>query len=97
MTSREQFEEWFSNEVVGADVTFPDFEDGEYIADEVYDDQLYIMLQAMWMAWKASRTEIEIMMPEPFQMDNSTSGLSYYYENEVDDALRRAGINVKDC
>lgn len=37
------------------------------------------------------------MMPEPFQMANSTSGLSYYYEKEVDDALRQAGIKVKDC
>ncbi|WP_191232906.1 hypothetical protein [Citrobacter freundii] len=63
MTSREQFEEWFSNDVVGADVTFPDFEDGEYIAGEVYDDQLYIMLQAMWMAWKASRAAVEIKLP----------------------------------
>lgn len=97
MTSRELFEEWFSNDVVGAEMAFPDFEDGEYIAGEVYDDQLYIMLQAMWMAWKASRSEIEIMMPEPFQMANSTSGLSYYYEKEVDDALRQAGIKVKDC
>ncbi|MEB0886571.1 hypothetical protein VC838_19190 [Citrobacter freundii] len=63
MTSREQFEEWFSNDIVGADVTFPDFEDGEYIAGEVYDDQLYIMMQAMWMAWKASREAVDIKLP----------------------------------
>lgn len=53
--------------------------------------------EALFLAWQASRAEIEIVMPEPFQMANSTSGLSYYYEKEVDDAIRRAGINVKDC
>ena len=53
--------------------------------------------EALFLAWQASRAEIEIVMPEPFPMANSTSGLSYYYEKEVDDAIRRAGINVKDC
>lgn len=52
---------------------------------------------ALFLAWQASRAEIEIVMPEPFQMANSTSGLSYYYEKEVDDAIRLAGINLKDC
>lgn len=53
--SRAQFEAWFADEVVGAAVDFPDFEDGEYVEGEVYDKQLYLMLQAMWMAWEASR------------------------------------------
>lgn len=53
--SRAQFECWFAHEVVGADVVFPDFEDGEYVEGDLYDAQLYVMLQAMWMAWQASR------------------------------------------
>lgn len=53
--SRAQFESWFADEVVGADVIFPDFEEGEYVEGDRYDAQLYVMLQAMWMAWQASR------------------------------------------
>jgi hypothetical protein len=30
--SRKQFEEWFMDDVVGAAVDFPGFEDGEYVA-----------------------------------------------------------------
>ncbi|MFU1816556.1 hypothetical protein ACM6O4_08950 [Citrobacter portucalensis] len=105
MTSREQFEEWFSNDVVGAEVTFPDFEDGEYIAGEVYDDQLYIMLQSMWMAWEASRAAIEITAPKfidsrealakGFTVDYSNGfgdGMDAYEEN-----IRNVGVKVKDC
>lgn len=54
-SSREQFEAWFANDVVGAEVIFPEYKDGEYLEEDVYDEQLYIMLQAMWMAWSASR------------------------------------------
>lgn len=54
MTSREQFEAWFENDVVEKKVTFPAFEDGEYTEGDLYDDQLYFMLQAMWMAWQAA-------------------------------------------
>lgn len=92
MTSREQFEEWVTKET-GFDLWRTEFPMTEW------DEQQYKCHQTnlAWMAWKASRKGIEIMMPEPFQMANSTSGLSYYYEKEVDDAIRRAGINVKDC
>ncbi|WP_256664255.1 hypothetical protein [Klebsiella grimontii] len=58
LAQREKFEAWFVNDVVGADVTFPTFEDGEYTEGEIYDEQLYFMLQAMWMAWKAAGAEL---------------------------------------
>ena len=61
--SRKQFQSWFADEIVGADVEFPEFEDGEYVAGEIYDEQLYVMLQAMYMAWIASRAAIEIELP----------------------------------
>lgn len=61
--SRKQFQSWFADEIVGADVEFPEFEDGEYVAGEIYDEQLYVMLQAMYMAWTASRAAIEIELP----------------------------------
>lgn len=36
-----------------------------------------------------------VMMPEPFKMAKSSSGLMYYYADEVDKALAAAGIKVK--
>ncbi len=58
LAQREKFEAWFVNDVAGADVTFPAFEDGAYAEGEIYDEQLYFMLQAMWMAWKAAGAEL---------------------------------------
>lgn len=58
LAQREKFEAWFVNDVVGADVNFPAFKDGEYAEGEIYDEQLYFMLQAMWMAWKAAGAEL---------------------------------------
>lgn len=58
LAQREKFEAWFVNDVVGADVTFPAFEDGAYAEGEIYDEQLYFMLQAMWMAWEAAGAEL---------------------------------------
>lgn len=58
LAQREKFEAWFVNDVVGADVTFPAFEDGAYAEGEIYDEQIYFMLQAMWMAWKAAGAEL---------------------------------------
>lgn len=58
LAQREKLEAWFVNDVVGADVTFPAFEDGAYAEGEIYDEQFYFMLQAMWMAWKAAGAEL---------------------------------------
>ncbi|HGV3449382.1 hypothetical protein POX30_01275 [Raoultella planticola] len=58
LAQREKFEAWFVNDVVGADVNFPAFKDGEYAEGEIYDEKLYFMLQAMWMAWKAAGAEL---------------------------------------
>lgn len=57
--SREKFETWFENDIVGAEVTFPAFTDGEYVEGDLYDDRFYFMLQAMWMSWKAAASDME--------------------------------------
>lgn len=154
LAQREKFEAWFVNDVAGADVTFPAFEDGAYAEGEIYDEQLYFMLQAMWMAWKAAGAELvealekaqagekqwhelvdafcaddadwhkltnsnneliallsqvlckqadriaelesrTVKLPEPFKLAKSSSGLTYYYADEVDAALTAAGIKVE--
>ncbi|HAU6932512.1 TPA: hypothetical protein JEM01_004553, partial [Salmonella enterica subsp. enterica serovar Banana] len=68
--SRKQFQSWFADEIVGADVEFPEFEDGEYVAGEIYDEQLYVMLQAMYMAWTASRAAIEINLDDKVMVED---------------------------
>ncbi|EAS3168197.1 hypothetical protein DOV11_04135 [Salmonella enterica] len=37
----------------------------------------------------------EVMLPEPFKLAKSSSGLTYYYADEVDAAIQAAGIGVK--
>lgn len=49
-----------------------------------------------WMAWHASRAAIALDMPEPFKLAKSSSGLTYYYQDEVDAVLSCAGIKVKE-
>lgn len=55
--------------------------------------------QARWEGWKAAMALMEsrtvtVNMPEPFKMAKSSSGLTYYYADEVDKALAAAGIQV---
>jgi len=98
--SRKQFEEWFMDDVVGAAVDFPEFEDGEYVAGEVYDEQLYVMLQAMYMVWAASRAAIEIELPKVivtgFEQIDSKLLAAYMGLNQIKQAIRAAGIKVKE-
>lgn len=82
MSSREKFEAWWES--------------------ERYDDKLksikgilFNRIKAnMFIAWQASRDE-EIELPEPFKLAKSSSGLEYYYADEVDDAILDAGFKVK--
>lgn len=103
--SRKQFQSWFADEIVGADVEFPEFEDGEYVAGEIYDEKLYVMLQAMYMAWTASRAAIEIELPAKNDIssdDNSIPDLVDWDDGrnagiqECAEAIRAAGIKVKE-
>lgn len=103
--SRKQFQSWFADDIVGADVEFPEFEDGEYVAGEVYDEQLYVMLQAMWMAWIASRAAIKIELLDINQylaeLENKTLSLAFRRLAEGVRAgdittIRAAGIKVKE-
>jgi hypothetical protein len=103
--SRKQFEEWFMDDVVGAAVDFPGFEDGEYVAGEVYDEQLYVMLQAMYMAWTASRAAIEIKLDAhtEFEIEHMAQPEEDGYakgwidgRNYGEKQIRAAGIKVKE-
>ncbi|HHD2015723.1 TPA: hypothetical protein ACN1JE_005163 [Klebsiella pneumoniae] len=86
LAQREKFEAWFVNDVVGADVTFPAFEDGAYAEGEIYDEQLYFMLQAMWMAWKAAGAELVEALEKAHQRIASQRE---YYEGVIADGGKR--------
>lgn len=49
-----------------------------------------------WRFWNLSRAAIEVELPESFKLAKSLSGLTYYYQDEVDAAIRAAGIKVKE-
>ncbi|HCL6646753.1 TPA: hypothetical protein R4079_001049 [Raoultella ornithinolytica] len=86
LAQREKFEAWFVNDVVGADVNFPAFKDGEYAEGEIYDEQLYFMLQAMWMAWKAANAELVEALEKAQQRIASQRE---YYEGVIADGGKR--------
>ena len=86
LAQREKFEAWFVNDVVGADVNVPAFKDGEYAEGEIYDEQLYFMLQAMWMAWKAANAELVEALEKAQQRIASQRE---YYEGVIADGGKR--------
>ncbi len=94
--SRKQFQSWFADEIVGADAEFPEFEDGEYVAGEIYDEQLYVMLQAMYMAWTASRAAIEIKLDDKVMVEDEFDKGHNCAIDYCADAIRAAGIKVKE-
>lgn len=109
LAQREKFEAWFADDVVGAEVTFPAFEDGEYVEGDVYDPQLYLMLQSMWMAWQAARVElvetlesrtVTVKLPKAISVlhrrdfIDAHRAIYAYPEAELNAALAAAGIQV---
>lgn len=60
-------------------------------------DNIIALVEALEKAQKRisqleSRT---VKLPEPFKLAKSSSGLTYYYADEVDAALTAAGIKVE--
>lgn len=95
LAQREKFEAWFVNDVVGADVNFPAFKDGEYAEGEIYDEQLYFMLQAMWMAWKAAGAALVEALEKA---QHRIASQREYYEGVIADGGKRiAELDRKNC
>lgn len=59
-------------------------------ADRAAEDSVYWMKRCKELE---SRT---VKLPEPFKLAKSSSGLTYYYADEVDAALTTAGIKWED-
>lgn len=100
MTSREQFEAWFKREIIETpDFEFNAFDDdaGEYAVTEDDNIDLYLQVQAMYMAWQASREAVEVELPTrvdccnvPFAAHSWNACLE-----ESANRIRSAGIKVK--
>lgn len=81
---RRQFESWRQSDNPFAPLSRD--ESGEYV-------DMFTWLA--WKSWLASRAALVVELPEPFKLAKASSGLTYYYEDEVDKALRAAGITAK--
>lgn len=80
MTSREQFEKWFSENF-----------DRPYYSDEERDElEVYTFL-----AWRASRAAIEIELPEPCSPGDFCVDIPAQAHHEVVEAIEQAGLKVK--
>ncbi|WP_407206824.1 hypothetical protein [Citrobacter sedlakii] len=88
--SRKQFHDYMLERPgsVGDDIARR-LKDGEYV---------HIATQLRWEAWQASRETIEIELPEIITGDNGDGEpWRWMYASEVKDAIRAAGIKVKEC
>ena len=66
--------------------------DGEYFAWD---------MQVAWWAWQASRAAVEIELPQRYGIDcfdaiEPDSAGHLFYRDEVIDAIRSAGLRVKE-
>ncbi|ECO5948681.1 hypothetical protein G4F23_002970 [Salmonella enterica] len=86
MTSREQFETW-ANKLPSISITGYLERHGDQYVDDYHC--------SLWSAWQASRAMIEIELPEPFSLARSASGLTYYYQDEVDAQIELSGLKIK--
>lgn len=94
MTSREQFEAWFKREIIETpDFEFNTFDDvtGEYVVTEDDNIDLYLQVQAMYMAWKASREAIEVVLPQAINTEEIGRAIS---KERTMARLALAGIKV---
>ncbi|GEM_PF-1103795 len=100
MTSREQFEAWFKREIIETpDFEFNAFDDdaGEYAVTEDDNIDLYLQVQAMYMAWQASREAVVIQLPDHRDYEETLSDHELGFNTGLEqcaEAIRSAGIKV---
>ncbi|EPK6206851.1 hypothetical protein RFE03_001833 [Klebsiella pneumoniae] len=93
LVQREKFEAWFKSSF-HPDKTGPYIKDQLYFAWKAAGAELVEALEKTQhrIAKLESRT---VKMPEPFKLAKSSSGLTYYFADDVDAALTDAGIKVE--
>lgn len=91
---REKFEAWFKS-------SFHPDKTGPYIKDQLYFAWKAAGAELVEALEKTQHriTELEsrtVKLPESFKLAKSSSGLMYYFADEVDAAIIAAGIKVED-
>ncbi|MCE7355299.1 hypothetical protein [Klebsiella pneumoniae] len=94
LAQREKFEAWFKS-------SFHPDKTGPYIKDQLYFAWKAAGAELVEALEKTQHriTELEsrtVKLPEPFKLAKSSSGLMYYFADEVDAAIIAAGIKVED-
>nr|WP_242462272.1 ead/Ea22-like family protein [Citrobacter freundii] len=71
--------------------------DRDEFNDAITPEVVLALLDELEAAEKrmAELEERTVTLPDPFKMAKSSSGLTYYYADEVDAAIQAAGIVVK--
>ncbi len=84
--SRKQFEDWVKFHLGDdwSEVSMHTANGGANYKDSYVD--------LAWIAWKASRAAIEVELPTWFVSD----AIAVYDRDDVEDAIRAAGIKVKE-
>lgn len=92
LAQREKFEAWFKSSF-HPDKTGPYIKDQLYFAWKAAGAELVEALEKTQhrITELESRT-VTVKLPEPFKLAKSSSGLTYYYADEVNEALSAAGI-----
>ncbi|MBC2862650.1 hypothetical protein H7U16_13885 [Klebsiella pneumoniae] len=94
LAQREKFEAWFKS-------SFHPDKTGPYIKDQLYFARKAAGAELVEALEKTQHriTELEsrtVKLPESFKLAKSSSGLMYYFADEVDAAIIAAGIKVED-
>ncbi|MHA8780752.1 hypothetical protein ACYBAB_20585, partial [Klebsiella pneumoniae] len=94
LAQREKFEAWFKS-------SFHPDKTGPYIKDQLYFAWKAAGAELVEALEKTQHriTELEsrtVKLPESFKLAKSSSGLMYYFADEVDAAIIAAGIKVED-
>lgn len=94
LAQREKFEAWFKS-------SFHPDKTGPYIKDQLYFAWKAAGAELVEALEKTQHriTELEsrtVKLPELFKLAKSSSGLMYYFADEVDAAIIAAGIKVED-
>ena len=94
LAQREKFEAWFKS-------SFHPDKTGPYIKDQLYFAWKAAGAELVEALEKTQHriTELEsrtVKLPESVKLATSSSGLMYYFADEVDAAIIAAGIKVED-
>ncbi|XGN88677.1 hypothetical protein AAHW59_20215 [Klebsiella pneumoniae] len=106
LAQREKFEAWVITQICISKITLEGLRTPDGYRNSTLSGRDYNLMWNLWKAAGAELvealkkaqqriTQLEsraVKLPEPFKLAKSSSGLTYYYADEVNEALSAAGI-----